>query len=118
MVAHKSNAQDWVIFIRRSIINGLVKLIVLQRARYEPVYGGALNKMLHKLGYSMSPGTLYPLLHTLEQAKLLRSRTTTVHGRVRRYYEITPFGRNCYAEAQHTLAALVQEMFFDKDLQT
>jgi PadR family transcriptional regulator, regulatory protein PadR len=63
----------------------------------------------------MSPGTLYPLLHSLERAKLLRSHSTTVRGRVRRYYEITPFGLKSYTEARHTLAGLVREMLFDND---
>jgi PadR family transcriptional regulator PadR len=116
MARRVSDPQDYTSTIRRSIINGTIKLFILQRAQNEPIYGGALTKALRKFGYTMSPGTLYPLLHSLEQAKLLRSRTTTVQGRVRRYYDITPFGRGCYAEARRTLTALIQEMLFDNDV--
>jgi len=111
----KRDSRDYTQTIRRSLINGTITLFILHRAQLEPIYGGALTKTLRKFGYTMSPGTLYPLLHTLEQAKLLHSRTTTVQGRVRRYYKITPSGRDCYREARHTFVALMQEMLFDHD---
>ena len=116
MATRKFDSRDYVNSLRRSLINGMIKLFILQRAQHEPVYGGSLIKALRKFGYTMSPGTLYPLLHTLEQTKLLKSHTITVQGRVRRYYEITPFGRGCYTEARHSLAAFVQEMLFDQDM--
>ena len=118
MTTRNSAPRDYATVLRRSIVNGTISLFVLQRAKREPVYGGALAKALREFGYTMSPGTLYPLLHSLERAKLLRSHTTTVRGRVRRYYEITPFGRKSYAEARHTLAGLVREMLFDNDGQS
>jgi DNA-binding PadR family transcriptional regulator len=110
--------RDYAKTIRRSLINGTITVLILHRAQHEPVYGGALTKALRKFGYVMSPGTLYPSLHTLERAKLLRSRTTTVQGRVRRYYEITPFGRDCYKEARDMLAILVQELLSEQDPRT
>ncbi len=116
MATRKLDLHDSVNSLRRSLINGMIKLFILQRAQHESVYGGALIKALRKFDYTVSPGTLYPLLHTLEQTKLLKSHTTTVQGRVRRYYKLTPLGRGCYTEAQHTLAAFVQEMLFDQDI--
>src|SRR2546421_7256308 len=64
-VDHKSQ-------ICRSFLQGMVELFVLQRAGKGPVYGGSLSKALHGLGYDISPGSLYPLLHSLENRRLLR----------------------------------------------
>lgn len=110
--------RDYTQTIRRSLIKGTITLFILQRAQYESVYGGELTKALRTFGYTMSPGTLYPLLHTLEQEKLLKSRTTTVRGRVRRYYDITPFGRDCHREARRMLAALAREILSDHDMRS
>jgi len=75
--------------ICRSFLQGIVELFVLQRAGKGPVYGVFLSKALHTLGYDISPGSLYPLLHSLERQKLLRCRMHEVGGRVRKYYELT-----------------------------
>jgi DNA-binding PadR family transcriptional regulator len=111
MTTPRVESQEYAKHLRRSIINGTIELFILHCAQHEPVYGGALTRALRKVGHGVSPGTLYPLLHSLEQAKLLRSRSTTVRGRVRRYYELTPLGRVCYAEARQIFATLVREMF-------
>jgi len=113
MASQRVEPHEYAKSLRRSVINATITLFILHRAQSEPVYGGALTGTLRKLGYSISSGTLYPLLHSLEQTKLLRSYSTPVRGRERRCYEMTSLGRLCYAEARQTLTALVQEMFFD-----
>jgi DNA-binding PadR family transcriptional regulator len=100
--------------ICRSFLQGMVELFVLQQAGKEPVYGVSLSKALHNLGYDISPGSLYPLLHTLEERKLLHCRIREVGGRVRKYYELTDAGRSCLAEVRQDLAGLVEEIIFDK----
>jgi PadR family transcriptional regulator len=100
--------------ICRSFLQGIVELFVLQRAGKGPVYGVSLNKALHTLGYDISPGSLYPLLHSLERKRLLRCRMHEVGGRVRKYYELTDEGRSCLAEVRQDLAGLVEEIIFDR----
>jgi DNA-binding PadR family transcriptional regulator len=99
--------------IYRSFLQGMVDLFVLQRAGKGPVYGGSLRKALHGLGYDISPGSLYPLLHSLEKKRLLRCRTHEVGGRMRKYYKLTDKGRTCLAEVRQGLAGLVEEIIFD-----
>ena len=96
----------------QSFLHGMVELFVLHRAGQGPVYGGALSKALHSLGYDISPGSLYPLLHALEKRKLLRCRPRMVRGRVRKYYELTSGGRSYLAEVREDLAELVKEVVF------
>ena len=99
--------------IYQDFLRGMVKLLVLHRAGQEPVYGGALRKSLHGLGFDISPGSLYPLLRALEKSKLLRCRPRMVRGRVRQYYELTRAGRSCLAEVRKELAELVKEVVFE-----
>lgn len=97
--------------LRRSFVQGAIKLFILQQAAQGAVYGRELSKALHTLGYALSPGTLYPFLHSLEKEKLLHSRTVPVSGRVRRYYELTDDGRTCLLEVREELALLVKRIF-------
>lgn len=97
--------------LRRSFVQGAIKLFILQQAAQGAVYGRELSKALSAFGYELSPGTLYPFLHGLEKEKLLRSRTVLVSGRVRRYYELTDDGCACLLEVREELAALVKKIF-------
>jgi len=105
LVSHKDQ-------IYRSFLQGMVELFVLQRAEKEPVYGVSLHKALHDLGYAISPGSLYPLLHSLEKKRLLRCHIHEVGGRIRKYYELTKEGRSCLAAVRQDLAGLVEEIIF------
>jgi len=91
----------------------MVRLFILHRAGQEPVYGEALNRPLRRFGYALSPGSLYPLLHTLERQRLLRCRIRITKGRVRKYYELTEKGRSCLDDVRKELAGLVAEVVFD-----
>ena len=59
----------------------MLKLVILHQASMGPVYGGGLSKYLGGRGDKISPGTLYPLLHTLEQESYFRTRKELNKGR-------------------------------------
>ena len=99
--------------IHRAFLHGVTKLFVLHRAGQGPVYGEALSKSLRRLGYHISPGSLYPLLHSLEREKLLRCRIQVTKGRVRKYYELTSKGQSCLTAVREEVAGLVHEIIFD-----
>lgn len=42
-----------------------MRLHILHHAVTEPIYGVEMSEELHKHGYSLSPGPLYPILHGL-----------------------------------------------------
>jgi DNA-binding PadR family transcriptional regulator len=100
--------------IYRAFLQGMVRLFILHKAGQEPVYGEALNRSFRRFGYHMSPGGLYPLLHTLEKQRLLRCRMRVTRGRVRKYYELTDKGRSCLAAVRKELAGLTAEVIFDE----
>jgi PadR family transcriptional regulator PadR len=87
---------------------GLIQLHVLHHAREADVYGLGLIEELRRHGYSIGPGTLYPLLHRLVDRGYLRERTGA-SGRQRRYYA-TARGRRALAEAYHYVEELLTEM--------
>jgi len=93
-----------------SFWQGILKFFVLHQAAQNPIYGGKLKKQLQDWDYDISPGSLYPLLHTLEKALLLKSRVKIYKGRARKYYDITDQGRAVLAAVQEELAGVLAKM--------
>ena len=54
--------------------SGLIRIHILFHACAGSFFGLGMIEELSRRGYRLSPGTLYPLLHGLEQKGLLRSR--------------------------------------------
>jgi PadR family transcriptional regulator PadR len=81
-------------------IASLVLLSVLEHSRH-PMYGYQIARLLddYSAGASfMKQGALYPVLHMLESNGLLESQVEpSVSGPPRRYYQITPAGRETLA---------------------
>ena len=96
--------------VLRDFFLGFVKIHILHHAAEEPVYGTALIAELRRHGYELSPGTLYPVLHALENAGYLQRENRTVGGKVRKYYAATQAGRDALAEARLKIRELVAEV--------
>jgi DNA-binding PadR family transcriptional regulator len=92
------------------LFSGFIKLHVLHHASEQPVYGLWLIEELEEHGYRVSPGTLYPLLHSLEKSELLKSHSQLYEGKIRRYYKITPNGRRQLKKAKLQLKELISEI--------
>ena len=94
----------------RDIVLGFVKVHILHHASLDPIYGVAMMHELQRHGYEISPGTLYPILHGLEQDGFLTREDRVVKGKVRKYYDITDDGRGALAEARTKIAELAGEV--------
>lgn len=94
----------------RAFFLGFIKVHILHHAAKEPVYGLWLIEELGHHGYKLSPGTLYPILHKLEQENYLQSHAENVDGKVRKYYRITPEGLDALAEIKGKMHELVEEV--------
>lgn len=97
----------------RDLYAGLVRLHVLHHAAKEPVYGLAMIDELRRHGYELSAGTLYPILHGLEQRGFLTSTTERVGAVGRRVYRATKAGRSALAAAKAKVRELFGELFED-----
>lgn len=93
------------------LYGGLIRLHILYHASREPVFGLGIIEELGRHGYKLSAGTLYPMLHSMEDAGYLRSRRRTVDGKIRRNYLITARGRNALAAAKEKVRELFGELF-------
>ena len=100
----------------QELYSGLIRLHVLHHACQEAVFGLGMIRELQRHGYRIGPGTLYPLLHRLEEKRYLRSRTRAVGGKTRRCYTITSSGRRALIQAKAKVRELFDELFEDEAL--
>jgi len=96
--------------MRRDFFLGFIKIHILHHAAGAPLYGLSLIEELRHHGYSLSPGTVYPILHSLTEAGYLLREERVVGGKVRKYYSITRAGRRALAESRRQIVELVQEV--------
>jgi DNA-binding PadR family transcriptional regulator len=94
----------------RDFFLGFIKIHILHHAAQEPVYGLAMIQELARHGYDLSPGTLYPILHSMLRAGYLVREDRVVGGKVRKYYAITDEGRTALGETRAKIAELVHEV--------
>jgi DNA-binding PadR family transcriptional regulator len=95
---------------KREIFDGLIRLHVLLHAAQEPIFGLAMMHELEHHGYHVGPGTLYPLMHGMEHAGLLKSGLQRVEGRRRRLYRITLAGKRALEIARVKVDELQHEL--------
>jgi PadR family transcriptional regulator PadR len=65
-------------------------------------------------GYNISPGTLYPTLHRMEDEGLLTSTREVRDGRTIRTYSITPTGTDALDDGRRVLRELAREVLADE----
>jgi len=83
--------------IEKSLITGSTTMLILKLLEGTDMYGYQMIEELRRKSnnaFELKAGTLYPLLHTLEQKNMLTSyEEITDNARVRKYYRITKHGR-------------------------
>jgi DNA-binding PadR family transcriptional regulator len=95
----------------QDLYSGLIRLHILHHACQEPIFGLGMIEELARHGYRLSPGTLYPIMHGLEQKGLLCSKPQQVNGKIRRVYSATASGRRALALARQKVRELFGELF-------
>lgn len=94
----------------RDFFLGFIKIHILHHAAKEPVYGLWLIEELGRHGYRLSPGTLYPILHKLEDEKFLKSHAENVDGKIRKYYRTTTKGLKALTKIKDKINELIKEI--------
>jgi PadR family transcriptional regulator PadR len=94
----------------QALLAGLVRLHILHHAAEGDIYGQWMIEELARHGYRMSPGTLYPLLHGMEEKGYLESRQERAGRSVRRLYHATPLGLEALALARDKVRELFGEI--------
>lgn len=99
----------------RKLFLGFIHIHILYHAKKEPFYGSWMIEELKEHGYEMSAGTLYPMLHHLEESQILKQESKVVEGKVRKYYEITEQGEVLLKELMSKAKELLKEVEDEKD---
>lgn len=90
--------------INKNLITGSTAMLILKLLDGEDMYGYQMIDTLAKRSddtFSLKAGTLYPLLHGLEEKGMLSSYEKNADsGRLRKYYSITKKGRGVLAEKE------------------
>ena len=96
------------------LLSGLIPLHILHHAAKADIYGQWMIEELREHGYRIGPGTLYPMLHRLEERGYLKVREERTGRTMRRYYRATAKGKTTIAMARHHVAELFGEMVKDE----
>jgi DNA-binding PadR family transcriptional regulator len=87
--------------MRAEVLKGHLDALLLAVLEEGPRHGYAVIEALRAASagrFDLPTGTVYPALHRLERAGLLRGRWSTVGGRRRRTYELTASGRRALSQ--------------------
>lgn len=77
-------------------LKGHLDVLLLAALEDGPMHGYAVKETLRTRSggrFNLPTGTVYPALHRLERAGLIRGTWTVTDGRRRRSYKLTPAGR-------------------------
>ena len=87
--------------LRKQTLDGNVETLLLSVLESGPSYGYAIVKELNERAdgiLKLGEGTIYPVLHRLEDKKLIASKWSIAeNSRQRKYYRLTPKGRKAFA---------------------
>lgn len=102
--------------MHKELLKGHSALLVLGALAQKPMHGYALSEYLKDAmaeNFRFGVGMLYPLLHKLEQDKLIEGKWETLAGQERRVYSLTRKGKKILAAKQRewrSFSALVTKM--------
>ena len=85
----------------RSLVSGSTTMLLLKLLSERDMYGYEMIETLREKSqnvFELKAGTLYPLLHGMEDKKYLTVYEKEVGGKVRKYYSITKTGRKVLEE--------------------
>ncbi len=102
------------------LIKGTLKTIVLKLlADNKKMYGYEITQRVKELTFDriqITEGALYPTLHALESDGLVTTETEYIGKRVRKYYSLSPSGKNKTKEKVSELADFMETMKFLLDI--
>ncbi|MBE5953654.1 MAG: PadR family transcriptional regulator [Lachnospiraceae bacterium] len=90
---------------------GLLEYCVLTALSFQDSYGYQIIKDVSEY-IDISESTLYPILRRLESDDKVNSYNTEFNNRIRKYYSITPKGREALAGFQEDKEKLIRVLDF------
>ncbi len=82
--------------IDKTLVSGSVTMLLLKLLSKKDMYGYEMITTLRERSnnvFELKAGSLYPLLHSMEEKNLVTSYEQEVLGKVRKYYSLTNEGK-------------------------
>ena len=92
--------------ISKELLKGSTKMLILEMVKDENMYGYQMIKKLKEKSnnvFEFKEGTLYPILHSLEEEGLISSYWDDTTGKKRKYYAITTKGKKSLKEKKRRM---------------
>ena len=89
--------------IDKELLKGSTTMLILKLLEKENMYGYQMIKELQKKSeniFKLKEGTLYPILHLLEEKNYITSYWDETTSKKRKYYSITKKGKDLLKEKQ------------------
>lgn len=96
--------------VLRKLFLGFIHIHILHHAKEHPIFGVWMLEELREHGYTISSGTLYPILHSMASDGLLIKEDRNVEGKIRKYYTTTQKGDLVLIEARKKAYELFKEI--------
>ena len=80
----------------KSLVSGSTMMLILKLLEEKDMYGYEMIETLREKSenvFELKAGTLYPLLHGLEEKEFVKSYEQEAGGKTRKYYSITREGK-------------------------
>jgi DNA-binding PadR family transcriptional regulator len=93
---YKIKTEENIMAVDKSLISGSTSMLLLRLLEEKDMYGYEMIETLEKKSnnvFTLKAGTLYPLLHSLEEKNYLKSYESEANGKTRKYYSITKEGK-------------------------
>lgn len=87
--------------VNKSLLTGSMTMLILKLLSEKDMYGYEMIDTLRKKSenvFELKAGTLYPLLHGLEDKGMLTCYEQEFDGKIRKYYSITKAGKKLLKE--------------------
>lgn len=82
--------------VDKTLLSGSTSMLLLKLLEEKDLYGYEMIEALRARSnnvFELKAGTLYPLLHALEEKSFLTSYEKEIGGKTRKYYSITDAGK-------------------------
>lgn len=89
--------------IDKSLLSGSTAMLILKLLEEKDMYGYEMIDTLRsksKNVFELKAGTLYPLLHSMEEKRLVESYEQETAGKTRKYYRLTNAGKKQLREKE------------------
>ena len=103
MTNGRAREEETTMAVEKSLISGSTAMLVMKLLEEKDMYGYEMIETLREKSenvFELKAGTLYPLLHTLEEKGCLVSYEQDAGGKTRKYYGLTKTGKKQLAKKE------------------